>query len=86
MAHADRTRHRSLCASQGTALGRAGRIYVSADDDGQIWVGGGPVSCVEGAIELGRVSARSSANERSAPTLAWSGFSGAVLLPAPSGW
>ena len=39
-------------ASQETALGRAGRIYVSADDDGQIWVGGGTVSCVEGAIEL----------------------------------
>ena len=39
-------------ASQGKALGRAGRVYVSADDDGQIWVGGGTVSCVEGAIEL----------------------------------
>ena len=62
------------------------RVYVSADDDGQIGVGGGTVSFVEGAIELGRVSARSSANERSAPTLACSGFSGAVLLPAPSGW
>ena len=39
-------------ASQGTALGRVWRLYVSADDDGQIGVGGGTVSFVEGAIEL----------------------------------
>ena len=39
-------------ASQGTVLGRAGRVYVSADDDGQVWVGGGTVTCIEGAIEL----------------------------------
>jgi predicted PhzF superfamily epimerase YddE/YHI9 len=39
-------------ASQGTALGRAGRVHVSADDDGTIWVGGGTVTCVEGEIEL----------------------------------
>ena len=39
-------------ASQGTVLGRAGRVYVTADDDGQVWVGGGTVTCIEGAIEL----------------------------------
>ena len=39
-------------ASQGTALGRAGRVHVSADLDGTIWVGGGAVTCVTGAVEL----------------------------------
>lgn len=38
-------------ASQGTTLGRAGRVHVSADEDGTIWVGGGTVTCIEGAIE-----------------------------------
>src|SRR5262245_49333732 len=31
-------------ASQGTALGRAGRVHVSREDDGTIWVGGGTVT------------------------------------------
>jgi PhzF family phenazine biosynthesis protein len=39
-------------ASQGTALGRAGRVHVSRDDDGTIWVGGGTVTCVAGHVEL----------------------------------
>ena len=39
-------------ASQGTALGRAGRVHVSRDDDGAIWVGGGTVTCVAGEVEL----------------------------------
>ena len=39
-------------ASQGTALGRGGRIYISADSDGQIWVGGDAVECVSGFVEL----------------------------------
>ena len=30
-------------ASQGTALGRAGRVHVSVDDDGDVWVGGATV-------------------------------------------
>ena len=38
-------------ARQGTALGRSGRVHVSADDDGTIWVGGGTITCVEGVIE-----------------------------------
>jgi PhzF family phenazine biosynthesis protein len=37
-------------ASQGTALGRAGRVHVARDDDGTIWVGGGTVTCVSGHI------------------------------------
>jgi PhzF family phenazine biosynthesis protein len=39
-------------ASQGTALGRSGRVHVSRDHDGTIWVGGGTVTCVTGEVEL----------------------------------
>jgi predicted PhzF superfamily epimerase YddE/YHI9 len=39
-------------ASQGTALGRSGRVHISADPDGQIWVGGGTITCVRGEVEL----------------------------------
>ncbi len=39
-------------ASQGTALDRAGRVHVSRDDDGLVWVGGGTVTCVDGTISL----------------------------------
>ena len=38
-------------ASQGTALGRAGRVHITRDD-GTIWVGGGTVTCVSGEVEL----------------------------------
>lgn len=40
-------------ARQGTALGREGRVHVSQDPDGTIWVGGHTVTCVRGAVELG---------------------------------
>ena len=39
-------------ASQGTALGRMGRVEVTRDPDGTIWVGGATVTCVEGEVEL----------------------------------
>src|SRR5579862_322114 len=39
-------------ASQGTALGRSGRVYISQDPDGAIWVAGGTVTCVSGEVEL----------------------------------
>jgi PhzF family phenazine biosynthesis protein len=39
-------------ASQGTALGRIGRVHVTRDPAGQIWVGGATVSYVEGRVEL----------------------------------
>jgi PhzF family phenazine biosynthesis protein len=39
-------------ARQGTALGRAGRVHVSRDADGTIWVGGGTVTCIDGRAEL----------------------------------
>jgi PhzF family phenazine biosynthesis protein len=39
-------------AQQGTALGRRGRVHVSRDDDGTVWVGGGTITCVAGEVEL----------------------------------
>jgi PhzF family phenazine biosynthesis protein len=39
-------------ASQGTALGRLGRVHVSRDPSGQIWIGGATVSFVNGSVEL----------------------------------
>lgn len=38
-------------ASQGTALGRAGRVHVEQEGD-TIWVGGGSVTCVDGQVLL----------------------------------
>ncbi|WP_287965843.1 PhzF family phenazine biosynthesis protein [Diaphorobacter sp.] len=38
-------------ASQGTALGRAGRVHVQQDGP-QIWVGGHSVTCVRGEVRL----------------------------------
>jgi PhzF family phenazine biosynthesis protein len=38
-------------ARQGTALGRAGRVHVTQDDDGAIWIGGGTITCVAGEIQ-----------------------------------
>jgi PhzF family phenazine biosynthesis protein len=38
-------------ASQGAALGRAGRINVALED-GTIWVGGGTVTCISGKVTL----------------------------------
>ncbi|HEY7145692.1 MAG TPA: PhzF family phenazine biosynthesis protein [Streptosporangiaceae bacterium] len=39
-------------ASQGTALGRLGRVHIAQDDDGTIWVGGDTTTLIEGAVEL----------------------------------
>jgi PhzF family phenazine biosynthesis protein len=39
-------------ASQGTALGRRGRVHVSQDADGQVWVGGGTVTCITGTVVI----------------------------------
>jgi PhzF family phenazine biosynthesis protein len=38
--------------SQGTVLGRAGRVHVSRDADGTIWIGGGTITCVSGQVDL----------------------------------
>lgn len=39
-------------ASQGTALGRAGRVHIERDAQGEIWVGGASVTCVAGSVRL----------------------------------
>jgi PhzF family phenazine biosynthesis protein len=39
-------------AAQGTALGRAGRVHITRDDSGTIWVGGASVTCVQGTVRL----------------------------------
>jgi PhzF family phenazine biosynthesis protein len=38
--------------SQGTALGRRGRVQISTDHEATIWVGGKTTSCIEGEVEL----------------------------------
>lgn len=38
-------------ASQGTALGRRGRIHVSRDDDG-VWIGGNTTTMIEGVLDV----------------------------------
>ena len=38
-------------AAQGTAIGRSGRVHVS-EAEGEIWVGGGAVTCIDGAVDL----------------------------------
>jgi len=38
-------------AAQGTRLGRAGRVHVERRD-GQVWVGGASVVCIEGRVQL----------------------------------
>ena len=39
-------------ASQGTALGRDGRVYIDQDADGTIWVGGDTVTCIHGTVDI----------------------------------
>ena len=62
-------------ASQGGVLGREGRVHISQDSDGSLWVGGRSVACVEGTVEIWRgrsrrpiatARARSAADEISA--------------------
>jgi PhzF family phenazine biosynthesis protein len=38
-------------ASQGTVLGRRGRVHISADKDGGIWVGGATVTSITGTVD-----------------------------------
>jgi predicted PhzF superfamily epimerase YddE/YHI9 len=39
-------------ASQGTVLGRRGRVRISTGADGGVWVGGSTVTCVTGEVQL----------------------------------
>jgi PhzF family phenazine biosynthesis protein len=38
-------------ASQGAALGRSGRVHISVDERGTIWVGGATATVVDGVVE-----------------------------------
>ena len=39
-------------AAQGECLGRAGRVHIARDAQGQVWVGGDTVSCISGQVRL----------------------------------
>jgi PhzF family phenazine biosynthesis protein len=39
-------------ASQGAALGREGRVHISQDSTGSLWVGGTSTTCITGTVEL----------------------------------
>lgn len=39
-------------ATQGGAIGRAGRVHLSQDGDGTVWVGGRTATLIEGSLEL----------------------------------
>jgi PhzF family phenazine biosynthesis protein len=43
----------SYVASQGTLLGRRGRVHVERDDDGTVWVGGDATTAIKGTVGLG---------------------------------
>lgn len=39
-------------AAQGTCIGRAGRVFITQDAQGQVWVGGDSVTCIDGQVTL----------------------------------
>jgi PhzF family phenazine biosynthesis protein len=43
----------SYVASQGTVLGRRGRVHVERDEDGTVWVGGDATTAIKGTVGLG---------------------------------
>ncbi|MES2283560.1 MAG: PhzF family phenazine biosynthesis protein [Pseudomonadota bacterium] len=42
----------SYVASQGVCLNRAGLVYLDRDANGQVWVGGESVTCIDGSVAL----------------------------------
>ena len=48
---ADGTLTSPYVASQGTASGRAGRVFIE-ESDGEIWVGGDAVTCIDGTVSI----------------------------------
>ncbi len=42
----------SYIVAQGTCLERAGRVSISRDASGQVWVGGAVVTCIDGMVRL----------------------------------
>lgn len=43
---------RRYLAAQGTCIGRAGRVHIAQDAQGQVWVGGNSVTCISGEVFL----------------------------------
>lgn len=43
---------RSYVAAQGAALGRAGRVFVDADAEGRVWIGGQVTPVIAGKVQL----------------------------------
>jgi PhzF family phenazine biosynthesis protein len=43
---------KSYVAAQGTCIGREGRVHISQDASGQVWVGGNTVTCINGSVVL----------------------------------
>ncbi len=41
---------RQYVVAQGECLGRAGRVRITQDPDGQVWVGGNSITCIEGEV------------------------------------
>jgi len=39
-------------ARQGTAVGRAGEVFIQQDEAGQVWVGGEVADCIRGEVTL----------------------------------
>jgi PhzF family phenazine biosynthesis protein len=39
-------------AAQGTCIGREGRVHIAQDAQGQVWVGGNSVTCVQGQVNI----------------------------------
>lgn len=39
-------------AAQGTCMDRAGRVSIEQDAEGQVWVGGASVTCIDGSVQL----------------------------------
>lgn len=39
-------------AAQGQCLGRSGRVHVMRDAEGQVWVGGDSITCIDGKLTL----------------------------------
>ena len=49
---ADELMPQHYSASQGVCMGRAGQVDLQRDADGQVWVGGQSVTCIDGTVML----------------------------------
>ena len=43
---------KTYIAAQGTVIGREGRVHIAQDAQGQVWVGGDSVTCIDGLVTL----------------------------------